>query len=181
MARPTGWWASSTAATAVHSVSGRCCRHRRDLLRAPMSRACKNAKVPHYHPHDLRHRGSRSGTSRASLRASSPSAPVTRGRRCRSTSTRTSCRRTRSHPSGSVPCSRTRGGEQMKRVRSEVWTTLLGMPPSNVRTLLPSEHHGGSGLVLGGEVGGEMAAYEGSCNERERSRNTAPLRNADLH
>jgi integrase len=55
--------------------------------------------------------GSRCGTSPASRRGSLPSGPATRGRRCRSTSTRTSCRRTRSSPSGSCPCSRTRGGE----------------------------------------------------------------------
>jgi integrase len=43
-----------------------------------MSRACRNAKVPHYHPHDLRHR----------RRGSWPSVLVMRDRRCRSTFTR---------------------------------------------------------------------------------------------
>ena len=46
-----------------------------------MTRACRNAKVPHYHPHDLRHRRITIGTSPASQPASWRSAPVMRGRR----------------------------------------------------------------------------------------------------
>ena len=41
----------------------------------------QTAKVPHYPPHDLVIAGSRSGTSRASLRGNSRSVPDTLGRR----------------------------------------------------------------------------------------------------
>ena len=66
--------------------------------RQAMTRACRNAKIPHYSPHDLRHR-------RLSLwhqsGVHSPNAQDTPVRRCRSTSTRTSCRSRTSHPSES--------------------------------------------------------------------------------
>ena len=49
--------------------------------------------------------GRRSGISRAYLPETSPSGWGTPSRRCHSTSTATSCRRTRSRPSGSCRCS----------------------------------------------------------------------------
>jgi integrase len=70
-----------------------------------MTRACGNAKVPHYHPHDLRHRRitiwHQSGVPAREL----AELPVMHALRCRSTCTRTSCRRTKSRPSVSCPCS----------------------------------------------------------------------------
>jgi integrase len=45
-----------------------------------MLRACRNAKVPHYHPHDLRHRRITIGHRSVSLLASSRSVRGTRGR-----------------------------------------------------------------------------------------------------
>lgn len=65
-----------------------------------MTRACKNAKVPHYHPHDLRHRRisiwHQSGVLARELaeRAGHSKRP------CRSTYTATSCLRVSSRPIG---------------------------------------------------------------------------------
>jgi hypothetical protein len=114
------------------SLSGSCARWRR---RALWRTACPSGKCSRASPRHPRTRrcqgrartrrsrtttrmtfviaGSRSGTSRACPRANSPNAPVMRGRQCRSTSIRTSCRRTRSCPSGSCPCSRARGVNAM--------------------------------------------------------------------
>ena len=73
--------------------------------RQAMTRACRLAKIPHYSPHDLRHRRLNSGISRGFPRGSSRSVPDIPSRPCRSTSTRTSCRSTRFRLSDSCPCS----------------------------------------------------------------------------
>ena len=54
-----------------------------------MTRACQTAGVPHYHPHDLRHRRITIWHQSGSRRESSRNEQDTRGRRCRSTCTRT--------------------------------------------------------------------------------------------
>ena len=46
-----------------------------------MSRACRNAEVPHHHPHDLRHRRITIWHQSESPHGSSPNVPVTPGRR----------------------------------------------------------------------------------------------------
>jgi hypothetical protein len=69
-----------------------------------MARACRNAKVPHYHPHDVRHRRitiwHQSGVPARELAERAGQC-----RPCRSTSTRTACRSLRSRQSGSCPTS----------------------------------------------------------------------------
>jgi integrase len=51
-----------------------------DGAKNAMARACKLAGITHFHPHDLRHRRIRSGTTAGFRRRSSPSVPGTPGR-----------------------------------------------------------------------------------------------------